>query len=99
MKKNLAVKTEVKVLTNSEEKLWKALKNHTSVKEAANAIGISPKTAYNMLNRLRKKYTKYRRFVNFVDGQKKSRIIKLVMTSRMTVNEEIDETEDDENVE
>lgn len=72
------------VLTSSEAKLWEALKQYDTVALAAQKVGLQRKTAYNMLYRLRRKYTKARRFVNFVEGAKRySDLIRMVMTSRM----------------
>ena len=72
------------VLTKREEELWTAIKTHDTVAFAARTIGLKPKTAYNMMYRLRRKYLKARRFVNFIEGNKRGNpLIKMVMTSRM----------------
>lgn len=76
-------KDKPKLLTKQEEKLWNALKAYDTVAFAAQSIGFKPKTAYNMLYRLRQKYLKARRFVNFVEGSKRGcPTIRMVMTSR-----------------
>ncbi|MEM1551552.1 MAG: hypothetical protein QXH03_02645 [Candidatus Bathyarchaeia archaeon] len=88
--------TQFKVLTKAEEKLLNALIESVSVKEAALKIGLTYKTAYNMLYRLRKKYNKARAFVNKIDAQKKRcKLLKMVLTSRIGEGEEA-ETEYEE---
>ena len=73
-----------KLLTKAEEKLFAALKKYDTVAHAAQEIGISAKTAYNMLYRLRIKYRKARRFVNFIEASKRgSETLRMVLTSRM----------------
>ena len=76
------------VLTKSEEKLIEALKISDTVKLAALKVGIKSKTAYNMLYRLRRKYLKARRFVNYVEAQKRRHdLVTMVLTHRMAERE------------
>lgn len=92
-------KEKPKVLTKAEEKLFIAMKEWDTVANAAQEVGIAPKTAYNMLYRLRAKYRKARRFVNFMEAQKRnSDTIRMVMTSRMDLAEkkEIDLEEEED---
>ena len=75
-------------LTYLEEKLLRALKEVDTVGFAAQKVGITTKTAYNVLYRLRKKYVKARRFVNYVDAQKRKHDrLAMVLTDRMTETE------------
>jgi len=60
-------KMKEKVLTNCEQKLLNALKEVDTVSLAALKIKIKPKTAYNILYRLRKKYYRARRLVNTLE--------------------------------
>jgi len=52
------------MLTKREKELIEAIKHHLYVKDAAHTIGISERTAYNMLYRIRRKYKRAREFVN-----------------------------------
>ena len=84
-KRNVLI-NNISILTPSEAKLWKALKETDTVGFAAQKAGLQRKTAYNMLYRLRRKYLKARRFVNLVEGAKRySDLIRMVMTSRMEI--------------
>jgi hypothetical protein len=75
-------------LTCLEEKLLRALKEVDTVGFAAQKVGITTKTAYNVFYRLRKKYVKARRFVNYVDAQKRKHDrLAMVLTDRMTETE------------
>jgi len=75
-------------LTCLEEKLLRALKEVDTVGFAAQKVGITTKTAYNVFYRLRKKYVKARRFVNYVDAQKRRHDrLAMVLTDRMTETE------------
>ena len=75
-------------LTCLEEKLLRALKEVDTVGFAAQKVGITTKTAYNVLYRLRKKYVKARRFVNYVDAQKRRHDrLAMVLTDRMMETE------------
>ena len=54
------------MLTKREQELLDAIKHHISVKDAAHSIGLSPRTAYNMLYKIRRKYKKARDLVNVI---------------------------------
>lgn len=85
--------TAQKLLTNTEEQLLETLKDVNTVSFAANKIGIKTRTAYNILYRLRKKYVKARRFVNYIEAQKRGHtLIKMVLTDR--VESEAEEAEE-----
>jgi molybdenum-dependent DNA-binding transcriptional regulator ModE len=89
-------KAKSKVLKKLEEKLLEALADSVSVKEASTKIGISYKTAYNTLYRLRQKYIKYRAYVNKIDAQKRrSKLLRMVLTSRLGQEEEVEPEEEE----
>ena len=82
------VRKSPRVLTNLEERLLMALKDVDTVGFAAQKVGIKTKTAYNIFYRLRKKYVKARRFVNYLDAQKRRHDrLAMVLTDRMTETE------------
>lgn len=56
--------SEGRVLTPLEEKLIEAMRSHLTIKDSAHAIGLSERTAYTILYRLKKKYWRARRLVN-----------------------------------
>jgi molybdenum-dependent DNA-binding transcriptional regulator ModE len=89
-------KVKPKVLKNLEEKLLEALADSVSVKEASSRIGISYKTAYNTLYRMRRKYTKARAYVNKIDAQKRrNKLLRMVLTSRIGEEEEVEVEEEE----
>lgn len=91
------IKMDIKVLTKAEEKLIKNLKTMDTVKAAAIKMHLSPKTVYNMLYRLRRKYYRARRLVNTIEANKRGhRLIKMVLTDRLHSKEEPLKTEEDE---
>jgi len=95
----LVRKGKIKVLSDFEERLLDTIASSVSVKEACRKLRISPKTAYNALYRLRRKYMKARAFVNKYDAQKRrSRLLKMVLTSRIEPEEEVEEEEELEEV-
>ncbi len=69
LRKNFVMMVQMvtKALTRTEEKLLLALKDTNTVALAAQKIGLKPKTCYNVLFRLRKKYYKARRLVNAIE--------------------------------
>lgn len=88
---------KLRVLSKPQKKLLEAMIDSVSVKEAALKCGIKPKTAYNLLYSLRKKYRKARTFVNTIDAQKRrSSLFKMVLTDRVSVEEKQLEEEEDE---
>jgi len=95
VKKMVKKKLTGSVLTKSEEKLIEALKISETVKLAALKVGIKTKTAYNILYRLRRKYLKARRFVNYVEAQKRRHdLVTMVLTHRM-MERELEEDDED----
>ena len=54
------------MLTKRERELLDAIKHHITVKDAAHSIGLSARTAYNMLYKIRRKYKKARDLVNLI---------------------------------
>jgi len=60
------------MLTAREKQLLEAIKHHVTVKEAAQSIGMSKRTAYNMLYKIRKKYRKARDLVNNIISYRRS---------------------------
>jgi predicted DNA-binding protein YlxM (UPF0122 family) len=88
-------KTVIRVLSKPQKKLLAAMIDSVSIVEAAEKIGMSRKTAYNLLYSLRKKYAKARAFVNYVDAQKRrGQLFKRVLTDRISVEEKELETEE-----
>jgi len=89
-------KIKPKVLKKLEERLLEAVADSVSVKEASRKIGISYKTAYNTLYRMRLKYLKARAYVNKIDAQKKrSKLLRMVLTSRLGREEEVEVEEEE----
>jgi len=60
-----------KFLTKGERKLLNAMLDVDTVKLASGRAWITIHTAYNILYRMREKYTKSRGYVNVVDAQKR----------------------------
>ncbi len=84
-------------LTDNEEKLLKAMQGKLTVKDAALAIGISTRTAYNVLYRIRRKYLKAREFVNKILAYRRSdKLIDYVLSPRVPLWKEIKELEEEE---
>jgi len=73
----------MKVLTNTEEKLLNALKDSDTVALAAQKIHMKPKTCYNILYRLRRKYYHARKLVNTLEPLRGHYdMVALVLTDR-----------------
>ena len=84
-------------LTKNEEKLLRAMQGKLTVKDAALAIGISTRTAYNVLYRIRRKYLKAREFVNKILAYRRSdKLIDYVLSPRVPLWKEIKELEEEE---
>jgi hypothetical protein len=84
-------------LTKHEQKLLETLKSYPSVKDAAGAIGISPRTAYNVLYRLRRKYFEAREFVNTILSYRRSdKLIDALLSPKVPLWKEIKEMEESE---
>jgi len=78
-----STKDKKELLTKSERKLWASMLQHKTLKEAAVDIGISPKTAYNMIDKLRRKYYDNMSFNNFINNAKgKNELISMLFTRR-----------------
>lgn len=60
------------MLTKREKELLEAIKHEITVKEAALSIGLSPRTAYNMLFKIRRKYQRARKLVNTIIAYRKA---------------------------
>ena len=60
------------MLTAREKQLLEAIKHNITVKKAAQSIGMSERTAYNMLYKIRKKYRKARDLVNNIISYRRS---------------------------
>jgi hypothetical protein len=84
-------------LTVQERKLLEAMKGKLTVKDAASAIGISVRTAYNVLYRIRRKYSQAREFVNKILAYRRSEpLIDAVLSLRVPLWKEIKEMEEAE---
>lgn len=76
------------VLRKSEEKLLDFLADSVSVRDACKKLRMSPKTAYNMLYRLRQKYVRARALVNKIEAQKRrSETLRKVLTIRVKLED------------
>ena len=74
------------LFSERERKLINAINEHFIVKEAAESIGITVRTAYNMLYRLRNKYLKAQTFVNTILAQKRrSPLLNRVLTKKVDI--------------
>ena len=83
------------MLTKREKDLIEAIKRYLYVKDAAHAIGISERTAYNMLYRIRRKYRKAREFVNQILALRKSHpIFDKLLSMKVPLWKEIKELEE-----
>lgn len=75
------------LLTDKEKRLLDAINQHGFVKDAAQALGISPRTAYNQLYILRKKYGLCRIFLNTILAyRKKSPTLQKVLTKKISID-------------
>jgi hypothetical protein len=84
-------------LTVKEQKLLEAMKGKYSVKDAASAIGISVRTAYNMLYRIRRKYSQAREFINKILAYRRAEpLIDAVLSPKVPLWKEIKEMEETE---
>lgn len=93
----MEAENRIRVLSKPQKKLLEAMIDCISVKQAAQKAGFKPRTAYNLLYSLRKKYRRARKFVNTIDAQKRrSKLFKMVLTDRLTAEEKLlDEEEGD----
>lgn len=95
------VKMAGKVLTKTEEKLLNAMKETDTVSLAALKIHIKPKTAYNILYRLRRKYYKARKLVNTLEPLRGhyDRIALVLTDRRLEAEEKRKQPEEEEWIE
>lgn len=85
------------MLTEKQKQLLDTIKRHASVKDAAAAMGISVRTAYNMLYKLRKKYRKQRGFVNAILSYRRtSGHLNKLLSTKQPLWKEIKELEKEE---
>lgn len=76
-------------LTEREKKVLDAIARSVDAKAAANILGLSPSTVYNMLYRIRKKYVDARKFVNTILAyRRKSPKLDMVLSKRLKLDEE-----------
>lgn len=81
-------------LTKSEQKLIEAMRDSLTIKDACDKIGISPRTGYTILYRLRRKYRKARRFVNLLDSKRRgNELLNKILRKRYEYREEEEEEE------
>ena len=77
------------MLKEREKKVLETLKNYSKVKDACQALRMSPRTVYNILFRLRKRYVEARRFVNqIVAYRRQSKLLDKVLSVRTSIKEE-----------
>lgn len=76
-------------LTEKEKKLLNAIDEKDTVKAAASSLGISPRTAYDMLYRIRNRYVIARGFINTILAyRKKSPRLEMILTKKVPLPEE-----------
>jgi phage antirepressor YoqD-like protein len=95
----MSKQSESVFLSKLERKYFDALANHSTVRDAANALGISPQTLYNWLYNLKKRYKKKRGWINAVINQKKRNpeLLGKILTEKKPMKgiEELSEEEED----
>lgn len=85
------------MLTTLEEKLIEAMKDVLTIKDACHKIGITPRTGYTILYRLRKKYQKARTFINTLEAKKKgNELLRKVLRKRYYYHDDEEEEEEEE---
>ena len=85
------------MLTQKERELLEAIKHHITVKDASQSLGISERTAYNMLYRIRRKYKRARDFVNTILAYRKSdRFLDRLLALKQPLWKEMKELEKEE---
>jgi len=78
-------------LKSYEERILDAIASSESIKKGAEKLGLQPKTLYNYLHRLRKRYFEARRFVNALLGyRRKSRILDRALVVRVSLERELE---------
>lgn len=74
------------LLTKKQRKILDAINEHVYVKDAALALGLSPRTVYNILYSLRNKYAAARIYVNTILAyRRKSPTLERVLTKRLPI--------------
>jgi len=84
-------------LSKLERKYFDALANHSTIRDAAHALGIEPQTLYNWLYNLKKRYKKKRGWINAVINQKKRNpeLLGKILTEKKPMKD-IEEDEEEE---
>jgi hypothetical protein len=78
------------LLKAREKKVLDVLAKYSKVKDACTELRLTPRTVYNILYRLRKKYFEARRFVNqIVAYRHRSELIDKVLSRRLSIKEEV----------
>jgi hypothetical protein len=76
-------------LTGNEEKLLKSMNHNFTVKQAANATGLSLSQAYNILYRLRNKRKLAQSYINIINNYcKSSRLTNKVLAYKVSVRDD-----------
>jgi len=84
------VKQKRGVLTEKERRILDKIAECISVVEAAQELGLSVRTLYNVLYRIRNKYRKARLFVNTILAyRRKDRILARVLTKNIPMEKEL----------
>jgi transposase-like protein len=94
----MSKQSESVFLSKLERKYFDALANHSTIREAANALGISPQTLYNWLYNLKKRYKKKRGWINAVINQKKRNpeLLGKILTEKKPMKEIEEELSEEE---
>jgi transposase-like protein len=94
----MSKQSESVFLSKLERKYFDALANHSTVRDAANALGISPQTLYNWLYNLKKRYKKKRGWINAVINQKKRNpeLLGKILTEKKPMKEIEEELSEEE---
>ncbi len=74
-------------LTEREKQILDKIVETDSIKTAANALGVSPATIYNVLYRIREKQRKARLFINKLLPYRRHRVLRKVLAPKLTVQE------------
>jgi len=90
----MSKRSESVFLSKLERKYFDALANHSTIRDAAHALGISPQTLYNWLYNLKKRYKKKRGWINAVINQKRrNKLIANALSERRPLEENVEEEE------
>lgn len=93
----MSKQSESVFLSKLERKYFDALANHSTIRDAAHALGIEPQTLYNWLYNLKKRYKKKRGWINAVINQKKRNpeLLGKILTEKKPMKD-IEEDEEEE---